>query len=99
MNEPNVVETTHTPGKANTSWSMVLGLILVIALVVVGAFYFWGKRVSETEMNARAIEALQDQSDSTEAEAIQADLEAQSPDEFDAELDQAFAELDASLAE
>ena len=99
MNEPNVVETTHTPGKANTSWSMVIGLILVIALIVVGAFYFWGKRVSENQINTEAIEALQMQGDSTQADAIEADLAAQSPDEFDAEFDQAFAELEASLAE
>lgn len=99
MDEPTVVETTHTPGKTNASWGAVIGVILVLALLIVGAFYFWGKRVSESTMNTEAIEALEMQSDSTEAEAIEADLAAESPDEFDAELDAAFAELEASLAE
>lgn len=100
MEEPTVVETTHTPGgKTNASWGTVIGAIVIIALIIVGAFYFWGMRVSEQRLNTSAIEALETQSDSTQAEAIQADLDAQSPDEFDAELDQAFAELDASLAE
>lgn len=99
MEEPTVVETTHTPGKTPTSWGAVIGVLLVLALIIVGAFYFWGKRVSETAANTEALEALQTQSDSTETEAIQADLEAQTPDEFDAELDEAFAELEASLAE
>ncbi len=44
-----------------------------------------------------AVAALDTQSESTEPEAIEQDLAAESPDTFDQELDEAFAGLDASF--
>lgn len=80
--------------KPRTSWVAIASLVVVALLIAGGAIYLKSAMPEPTVVTP---EALQEQSDSTEPEAIGADLEAQSPDQFDAEFDQAMAELDASL--
>ena len=72
-------------------------LVLIVALIVAGAFYTWQNRVSAPANEEATIESLETQDESTDPAAIEADLEAQSSEEFDAELDKAFTELDASF--
>lgn len=81
-----------------TSW-LALGGLVVILLAVAGSAYYLSNTGSSAESTEAQVEALETQSDSTEPEAIEADLAAQSPDEFDEDFDAAFAELDASLAQ
>jgi len=36
---------TRTPSQQ--SWSTIVSLVIIIAMIIVGAFYAWGKRISE----------------------------------------------------
>ncbi|MBU1292631.1 hypothetical protein KJ819_01040 [Patescibacteria group bacterium] len=84
-----------TPAR-KISW-ITLGIaVLVMLLVAIGIFYL---RDTFPANEDSVVEALSTQSDSTEQAAIEGDLEAQSPEQFDQEIDAAFAELEASLAE
>lgn len=80
------------------SWLALIGVI-VVALAIAAGFLYLGETLPPPAPveDERAVEGLETQSDSTEPSAIEADLEAQSPDSFDAELDESFNELDASL--
>ncbi|MDP3403000.1 MAG: hypothetical protein Q8S35_03555 [bacterium] len=81
-----------------TSW-VALGGLIVVLLVVAGGAYYLSSTMPSTESIEAQVEALETQGDSTEPEAIEADLAAQSPEKFEEDFDAAFAELDASLAE
>ncbi len=35
------------PNQPNASYGALISIVLILAIVVVGAFYVWGKRVSE----------------------------------------------------
>lgn len=100
-NEPLVTPVIVPPKPTKTSYGALIGIIIVTLAIASGAYYLFTARVNElvqiTEDQQAAIAALDAQSNSTEPEAIQEDLNAQSPDEFDQELDQAFAQLDASF--
>ena len=86
--------------KPAPSYGGILAIVLVLALIVVGAFYVWGERISEnglTPEEQEYVENLEAQGDSTEPSDIEGDLEAQSNEDFERELDEAYAELDASF--
>jgi len=87
------METTETPTQPKPSYGAAIGLLIIVAAIVLGAFYVLKERVNE---GAR-YETLEAQSDSTDPDAIQADLEAQSSNEFDGEIDQAFVEMEAAF--
>jgi len=78
----------------------VIGVVIIIAILVVGAFYFWGKKIDEAG-NPETIlsepdtttESLLNQSDSTEIPDIEADLNATDLDNLDAELQTIEQEL------
>jgi len=80
-----------------TSWAALAGLVVVVFALAAGAYYLQEILPEPAVTDAQMVQNIETQSDSTEPEAIEADLEAQSPDEFDQEFDEAFAELDASL--
>ncbi len=99
---PIVTPVIVPPKVSQTSYGALIGLVIVIAGVAGGAYYLFTARVNElvaiTESQQAAIAALDAQSDSTEPEAIEADLASESPDEFDAEMEEAFAALEASFS-
>ena len=44
------------PSKQRQSWGAVISIVIIVAMVVTGAFYAWGKRISEqNELYAPAI--------------------------------------------
>jgi hypothetical protein len=56
MDTPNTPENTATPGLVvppkplvhkNASWSAIISIIIILAMVIIGAFYAWGQRISE----------------------------------------------------
>lgn len=95
------MEPTLSPASSptqGTSMGVLLALIMVVGIVVVGAYYVWSAKMHDRVMaEAAALRELETQSESIAPEAIEADLAAETPDEFSAELDAAFAELDAAM--
>jgi len=80
-----------------TSTSGIIGTVIIIALIILGGLYFWGKRINtQKEMNtliqqeqqstqeATTIEAV---SESDEASTIQAELEVTQTTGLGAELE------------
>lgn len=82
-----------------TSYATLIALVVIVLLIAGGAMYFLKARIAGVDTMRADPSALTEQSESTEPEAIESDLSAESPDEFDAELEAAFDELDASFAE
>lgn len=101
QNQNTPTPTPITPSvepKKPSSFGGTIAIVLILVLVVVGALYLWGERIAKAPASPEEqIETLQEQSSSTEPAAIQADLEAQSPEDFEAELDAAFTEIDAAF--
>lgn len=79
----------------------IIAIVLVLILIILGALYAWGERIAEygdlSPEEAQLVNELEQQSNSTDPEAIQADLSAESSAEFDSELDAAFQEMDAAF--
>lgn len=95
QNTPNP-QPTQAP-KAPPSYGGLFAIIIILVAIVIGALYFWGERIAKQPANPDPVESLETQSDSTEPAAIQADLEAQSPDSFGADMDAAFGQMDAAF--
>jgi hypothetical protein len=96
------MDTTPAPApmpeeaKPKTSYGAIVGLLIIVAAIVVGALYFLKERVGD-DVYTTDPAALVEQGTSTDPDAIQADLDARSSDDFDREIDQAFVEMDAAL--
>jgi hypothetical protein len=99
---PKVTPVIVPPKPVKSSYGALIAIFVITGAIATGAYYLFNARVDElvaiTEKQQAAIAALDAQSDSTEPEAIQQDLAAQSPDEFDQELDEAFAQMEASFS-
>jgi hypothetical protein len=37
------------PSKQAQSWGTVISIIVIVLMIVIGAFYSWGKRIAEQE--------------------------------------------------
>ncbi len=71
-----------TPEKSSTSG--IIGTIIIIALIILGGLYFWGKRISTQQETASLIN--QEQAAAQEAAAIQAVSTSDEVDTLQAEL-------------
>ena len=81
---------------------LIVGLVAIAAIIVVAAYSWYAPSSTEIgedtiEVQIPVVEDIRSQSDSTETEAIEADLSAQSPDDFDQEINGIFAEMEAEL--
>lgn len=87
--------------KNNQLIMLIVGLVAIAAIIVVAAYSWYGTPSMEPESGIEAetptIDDIRSQSESTEAAAIEADLSAQSPDSFDQEITDAFADIEAEL--
>ena len=45
--EPKREPTPGVPSPEQQSWGTLLAIVVIVLMVVVGAFYAWGKRISE----------------------------------------------------
>jgi hypothetical protein len=45
--EPHKIETTAARSAEQNSWGALIAIVVIMAIVVVGAFYAWGKRVAQ----------------------------------------------------
>jgi hypothetical protein len=67
----------------------MIGIIIILAVIVLGGLYFWGQRTSEgvlEDNTAAELEEIQSQSDSDEISSIEADLQSTDIENLDAEL-------------
>ncbi len=101
-NQPQVAPVAPTPvSPKKSSWGGILAIIVILILIVVGAFYAWGERIAKdgdlSPEEEQILEDLENQGSSTDPSSIEADLQAQSSEKFDENFDEAFNELDASF--
>lgn len=47
METPAPSTTEPTTIRRNASWGAILSIFIILVMVVVGAFYAWGQRISE----------------------------------------------------
>lgn len=74
-------------GQGNgSSASPIIGIIIILAIIILGGFYFWSQRANETMMTDEAVESINRQNNSDTAAAIEADLDATDIENLDAEL-------------
>lgn len=64
----------------------IIGVIIILAIIILGGLYFWGQRVGDEAMTDKAVESINMQSNSDAAAAIEADLESTDIENLDAEL-------------
>ncbi|MFA5744625.1 MAG: hypothetical protein WC887_00160 [Candidatus Paceibacterota bacterium] len=38
------------PSRAQQSWGVVISIVVIVMMIVVGAFYSWGKRLSQNQI-------------------------------------------------
>ncbi|MEK7086284.1 MAG: hypothetical protein AAB709_02665 [Patescibacteria group bacterium] len=46
-NEPTLTPGVPTP--AQQSWGTLIAIIVIVLMIVIGAFYSWGKRIAEEQ--------------------------------------------------
>lgn len=112
-----MADTEHTPqqeprrtqpagDESHNALGPTIGIIIIVALLVAGAFYFWGTQFDlglgidgtgdapqqQTETDP-STEALRDVSTSTDVDAIEQDLNATELEDLDQELQQIEQDL------
>ena len=63
----------------------IIAVVVILAVVLVGALYFWGQRTQDAVMEQN-VESIEEQSASDETSSIEADLNSTDVDNIDAEL-------------
>jgi hypothetical protein len=53
--EKEIQEAIPTP--KNASWGAIISIIVILAMIVIGAFYAWGKRVDEERVTTQPTSA------------------------------------------
>ena len=43
------------PSPKQQSWGVVISIVIIVMMIVVGAFYSWGKRISQEQVPAESI--------------------------------------------
>lgn len=100
--ETSTNENKQTPQKP---MGPVVGIVIIVILLILGGFYFWGAQLTDTEKEVKitaeeiinqedtALENLQSQSNSDEIDAIEADLNTTDLENLDSELNAIDLEL------
>lgn len=107
---PNVNPTVVNPMSVNTNKSSlgsIIGTIIIIAVIILGGLYFWGKRIDEAKMNQELVSGQTETTVTEEDENLEANTikSVTSSDELDSieadlkatNLDGLGAELEAEL--
>lgn len=69
------------------STGSVVATIVILAVLIVGAVYFWGQRTEMSEQEA--LDSINAQNQSDDTASIEADLDATDVDSVDYDLDEA----------
>lgn len=97
-------ESTQVP-EESSSLGPIIGTIIIIAVIVIGGLYLYGKQVAKEEQSGLtpeeilsaedpALSSLKEQGTSDEVADIEADLESSELDNLDAELNSLDLEFD-----
>jgi len=101
----DVPNTLKEGGYHKATWGPTIGIVIIVAILVLGGLYFWGKTLVELDRDeaptAEEIrgqedpqkQALETQSNSDDISAIEGDVEATDFSQIDAELSDIEAEL------
>lgn len=81
--------------------------ILAIVVVIAAGLYAWQMYMPITQNDemmpapaeSMSVDSIESQGNSTEPSAIESDVDAQSAEDFDREIDSAFVEFDAAFQE
>ncbi len=49
-----VVALPGVPSQKQQQWGVVISIIVIVGMIVIGAFYSWGKRIAEQNPSAAA---------------------------------------------
>ena len=82
MDEQNNVNPVAQSG---SSAGPIIGAIVILAVIIFGALYFWGERSENEALNAE-LDTINVQSESDDTADIEADLNSTDIDNLDAEL-------------
>lgn len=97
VSQPTPVASNETDTSEESSMGPIIGAIIIVLILIIGGLYFWGQNLVQNEDVAdddmeelldedEVTEELQEQSSSDEVDDIEADLEASSYEEIDADL-------------
>lgn len=94
MSAPNTTPTMESGGE-NGKTGAIIGILVIVIILVIGALYFWGQRLVETpnveETSPAVFQPVE--STSTEISDIEADLSTTDLDNLGAELNSINTEL------
>jgi len=64
----------------------VIGVIVILAIIILGGLYFWGQNADEAVMTDEEINAIEVQSEADDTASIEADLDATDVENVDGDL-------------
>jgi hypothetical protein len=73
-------------GANGGSTGPIIGIIVILAIIILGGLYFWGQRAGETVIINESPEPLNAENERDDTSAIEADLESTDVDSVDADL-------------
>lgn len=91
--------TSQSPEEEKSIGSLI-GIIIIIAIIVIGGLYFWGKQINDAQTPEEIMnqpdpqaQSLREQGSSDDIQSIENDLEATQLNNLDAELEDIEQEL------
>jgi len=81
----NNTNNQQTNPEAGSSLGPIIGAIIILAVIVFGALFFWGERTEDQALENQ-VETIGTQSESDEVVDIEADLEATDVESVDYDL-------------
>jgi uncharacterized protein HemX len=85
----NNMTTPAMEPQKNGSTGTVVAAVVILAILVVGALYFWKERSYQAPDTDQSVESITTQGTSDDTASIEADLESTDVDNLDAELNAA----------
>nr|QBM02320.1 hypothetical protein [uncultured archaeon] len=84
-----IPNTTPLPPQGESKLGPIIGIIIVVIVLIIGALYFWGEKLNKANdlpQGDTMVNNLKSQQNSDEVSSIEADLKATNLDDIDADL-------------
>ena len=88
MDETNNQPMPAMPPKDGAGAGSLVATIIILAVIIFGAIYFWRARGNEAEMNDGVLESIGTQNSSDDISDIEADLNTTDVENVDYDLDE-----------